>query len=73
MIKSEDNFLLSSEDYMRVQIQNYTGYSNDLEYRKIVGIFPDRGERYLDTIYDKEWCNKIDTGILNVVQPIKQS
>ena len=40
---------------MRVQIQNYTGYSNDLEYRKIVGIFPDRGERYLDTIYDKEW------------------
>lgn len=34
-------------------IQNYTGYSNDLEPRKIVGIFPDRGERYLDTIYDK--------------------
>lgn len=54
-------------------IQNYTGYSNDLEPRKIVGIFPDRGERYLDTIYDKEWCNKIDTGIINVVQPIKQS
>ena len=54
-------------------IQNYTGYSNDLEPRKIVGIFPDRGERYLDTIYDKEWCNKIDTGIINVVQPIRQS
>ena len=54
-------------------IQHYTGYSNDLEPRKIVGIFQDRGERYLDTIYDKEWCNKIDTGIINVVQPIKQS
>lgn len=46
-------------------IQNYMGYSGDLETKKIVGIFPDRGERYLDTIYDKEWCNKIDidTGV----------
>lgn len=41
-------------------IQNYTGYSNDLGAESIVGIFPDRGERYLDTIYDKEWCRKID-------------
>ena len=47
-------------------IQNYMGYSGDLDTRKIVGIFPDRGERYLDTIYDKEWCSKIDidTGVL---------
>lgn len=47
-------------------IQNYMGYSDDLDTRKVVGIFPDRGERYLDTIYDKEWCSKIDidTGVL---------
>lgn len=47
-------------------IQNYTGYSNNFESKKIVGIFPDRGERYLDTIYDKEWCNKIGSGIFKV-------
>lgn len=41
-------------------IQSYMAYSDDLETKKIVGIFPDRGERYLDTIYDKEWCNRID-------------
>ena len=41
-------------------IQNYTGYSNDLEPRKIVGIFPDREKGNLDTnIWQKEWCNKI--------------
>lgn len=42
-------------------IQKYTGYSNCLESTKIVGIFPDRGERYLDTIYNNEWCDKIST------------
>lgn len=41
-------------------IQNYEGYAEDLKMKKIVGIFPDRGERYLDTIYDKEWCSKLD-------------
>ena len=41
-------------------IQNYTGYLSNINSRKIVGIFPDRGERYIDTIYDKEWCKKID-------------
>lgn len=48
-------------------IQNYNKYSNDLQMKKIVGIFPDRGERYLDTIYNKAWCNKagIDIGLLN--------
>lgn len=47
-------------------IQNYMGYSSDLDTRKIIGIFPDRKKRYLDTIYDKEWCSKldIDTGVL---------
>lgn len=25
----------------------------------VVGIFPDRGERYFDTIYNKEWCDKV--------------
>ena len=40
-------------------IQNYTGYSSNGEEKKIVGIFPDRGERYLDTIYDKQWCRRI--------------
>ena len=47
-------------------IQNYGGYSEDLQMKKIVGLFPDRGERYLDTIYNKEWCNKvgIDIGLL---------
>lgn len=47
-------------------IQNYGGYSEDLQTKKIVGLFPDRGERYLDTIYNKEWCNKvgIDIGLL---------
>ena len=41
-------------------IQNYTGQLSNINSRKIVGIFPDRGERYIDTIYDKEWCKKID-------------
>ena len=41
-------------------IQNYEGYAENLKMKKIVGIFPDRGERYLDTIYDKEWCSKLD-------------
>ena len=47
-------------------IQNYGGYSEDLQMKKIVGLFPDRGERYLDTIYNTEWCNKvgIDIGLL---------
>lgn len=47
-------------------IQNYLGYSHDLETKKIVGIFPDKGTRYLDTIYNKEWCSRIDidSGIL---------
>lgn len=36
-------------------IQNYKKYSNDLQMEKIVGVFPDRGERYLDTIYNKDW------------------
>ena len=47
-------------------IQNYGGYSEDLQTKKIVRLFPDRGERYLDTIYNKEWCNKvgIDIGLL---------
>jgi len=25
----------------------------------VVTVFPDRGERYYDTIYNKEWCDKI--------------
>lgn len=25
----------------------------------VVAVFPDRGERYYDTIYNKEWCDKI--------------
>lgn len=25
----------------------------------VVSVFPDRGERYHDTIYNKEWCNKV--------------
>ena len=25
---------------------------------KIVTIFPDKGERYIDTIYDDNWCHK---------------
>lgn len=64
---SECNNLLSkgivvgaSSGAVAYAIQNYTGYSNDLGVESIVGIFPDRGERYLDTIYDKEWCSKID-------------
>lgn len=70
---SECNNLLSkgivvgaSSGAVACAIQNYMGYYGDLETKKIVGIFPDRGERYLDTIYDKEWCGKmdIDTGVL---------
>ena len=67
---SECNTLLSkgivvgaSSGAVAHAIQNYMGYSSDLDTRKIVGIFPDRGERYLDTIYDKEWCSKIDIDI----------
>ena len=63
---SECNKLLSkgiivgaSSGAVAYAIQTYTGYLNDLEHKKIVAIFPDRGERYLDTIYDKEWVNKI--------------
>jgi 2,3-diaminopropionate biosynthesis protein SbnA len=25
----------------------------------VVSVFPDRGERYFDTIYNKEWCDKV--------------
>ena len=25
----------------------------------VVSVFPDRGERYFDTIYNKEWCEKV--------------
>jgi len=25
----------------------------------VVSVFPDRGERYYDTVYNKEWCDKI--------------
>ena len=64
---SECNNLLSrgivvgaSSGAVAYAIQKYTGYSDDLEAKRIVGIFPDRGERYFDTIYDKEWCKKID-------------
>lgn len=53
----------ASSGVVAYTIQNYTSYSNCFNTRKIVGIFSDtRGERYLDTIYDKEWYNKIDTG-----------
>ena len=31
----------------------------------IVGIFPDRGDRYLDNIYDKDWCSCNITQLLN--------
>ena len=58
---SECNNLLSkgvvvgaSSGAVAYAIQNYRGNSDDLKMKKIVGIFPDRGERYLDTIYDKE-------------------
>lgn len=40
-------------------IQKYTGYPCDLAEKNIVGIFPDRGERYLDTIYNKKWCENL--------------
>lgn len=77
---SECNKLLSmgivvggSSGAVAYAIQNYTGYLNDLETKKVVGIFPDRGERYLDTIYDKEWCNKINTRIKKCNLIIKQS
>lgn len=40
-------------------IQNYKGYRDSTDELSIVGIFPDRGERYLDTVYDSEWCRKI--------------
>jgi len=64
---SECNRLLSkgivvgaSSGAVAYAIQNYKGYSTNLENRNIVGIFPDRGERYLDTIYNSEWCQKIE-------------
>ena len=28
----------------------------------VVSVFPDRGERYFDTIYNKEWCEKVFEG-----------
>ncbi len=38
-------------------IQSYTQYEKDRN-KCILGIFPDRGERYIDTIYNSEWCKK---------------
>lgn len=37
-------------------IQNYQKYKLHTE-KSILGIFPDRGERYVDTIYCNEWYN----------------
>lgn len=54
-------------------IQNYTGYSNDLETKTIVRIFPDRGERYLDTIYDEKWRNMIGIDYKILRQKSKQT
>mgnify|MGYP001028219295 FL=1 len=70
---SECNRLLSkgivagaSSGAVAYAIQNYKGYSTNLKNRNIVGIFPDRGERYLDTIYNSEWCRKIVMGGENI-------
>jgi len=35
---------------------------NKCKNLKAAAIFPDRGERYIDTIFNKEWCEKTFAG-----------
>lgn len=39
-------------------IRKYCGCNNLPINSKIVAIFPDKGERYIDTIYDDSWCRE---------------
>ena len=57
---SKGIFVGASSGAVAYAIQNYKGYLDDFDRKKVVGIFPDRGERYLDTIYNKEWYDKIE-------------
>ena len=37
-------------------IKKYCSMNNLPSNLKIVAIFPDKGDRYIDTIYDDNWC-----------------
>jgi 2,3-diaminopropionate biosynthesis protein SbnA len=40
-------------------IKEYFRDKNPEKTQHVVSVFPDRGERYYDTIYNKEWCDKV--------------
>jgi N-(2-amino-2-carboxyethyl)-L-glutamate synthase len=46
-------------------IQNYFQDRRIDKSTNVVAIIPDRGERYYDSIYNMEWCDKIQTNLRN--------
>jgi cysteine synthase A len=46
-------------------IKKYFGHSNDSEKRNVLFLCPDRGDAYLDTVYNKEWISEVRKKIEN--------
>ncbi|MWC27636.1 2,3-diaminopropionate biosynthesis protein SbnA [Paenibacillus sp. MMS18-CY102] len=70
LLQSHYIFAGGSSGSVYVAIKKYFKDANIQNAPNVVTIFPDKGERYLNTIYNNEWCRRL---IANASNEIKYS
>jgi cysteine synthase A len=59
LLENHSFFIGGSSGSVYAGIKKYFGSKQISKAVNVVSVFPDRGERYYDTIYNKEWSKKI--------------
>jgi 2,3-diaminopropionate biosynthesis protein SbnA len=59
LLEKHHFFVGGSSGSVLAAIKKYFSSNPPARPVNVVSIFPDRGERYFNTIYDKDWCDKI--------------
>lgn len=59
LLRDHNIFAGGSSGSVIAGIKSYFSRMNISHPVNVVTVFPDRGERYFDTIFDKNWCDKI--------------
>jgi len=68
LLKYENIFAGGSSGSVYMAIKKYFTTHEYIEGSTVVTLFPDRGERYIDTIYNEKWCSKfqIEKDVRNI-------
>lgn len=59
LLKEHSLFVGGSSGSVIAGMKSYFRDRNITDDVNVITIFPDRGERYFDTIFDKSWCDKL--------------